>query len=374
MSFHCSTISTIYHYLPDETQKELRIITKTLLAPGKGILAADESVSSIGRKLKDINLENSEENRRKYRKLLFSTENLGEYISGVVCFHETLFQKADDEETLLIDLLREKRIIPGIKVDKGVVPLYGTEDECTTQGIDDLGPRCEQYKKIGCHFAKWRCVFKIGQRTPSDLAIRENANTIARYASVCQAYRIVPIIEPEILADGNHTLLRCQKVTEKVLSAVFKALSDHDVFLEGLILKTNMITQGQMSKDKFSPEEIAEATTVTLQRTVPPIVAGIAFLSGGQYQDEATINLNAINKFANQTSLCKPWPLTFCYGRALQTSVLQVWGGNEHKVVQAQEELMIRAKANAEASLGQYIRSSQTEDQQGEEPETVVNN
>lgn len=348
-----SSVPTNYHFLPEETQKELKIIADTLVSAGKGILAADESVATVGRRFKEIGVENTEENRRFYRQLLFSTENLADSISGVIMFHETVFQKGDGEKTFLIDLLRERKIIPGIKVDKGVVPLYGTEDECTTQGLDDLGPRCEQYKKLGCHFAKWRCVLKIGPNTPSEQAIHENANVLARYASVCQAYRIVPIIEPEVLPDGHHNILRCQKVTEKVLAAVYKACSDHNVFLEGTILKSNMVTPGQSCKMRASPEEIGEATLITMQRTVPVSVSGIVFLSGGQTEEESTVNLNAIN----QCQGFKPWPLSFSFGRALQASALSAWRGLPENVALAQGELSTRVKANADASVGVYERS-----------------
>ncbi|XP_046680892.1 fructose-bisphosphate aldolase-like [Homalodisca vitripennis] len=363
--------SSNYHFLPEETQKELKIIADAIVAHGKGILAADESTATMGRRLLDIGVENSEEMRRQYRQLLFSTENLGNSISGVILFHETLFQKADAEETLLVDLLRQRKIIPGIKVDKGVVPLYGTEDECTTQGLDDLGPRCEQYKKLGCHFAKWRCVLKIGPHTPSQLAIQENANVLARYASICQAYRIVPMVEPEVLPDGSHNIMECQKVTEKVLAAVFKALNDHHVFLEGTILKVNMVTPGQACKMlRALPEEIGEATLLTMQRTVPVSVAGIMFLSGGQSEEEATVNLNAIN----QSNGFKPWPLTFSYGRALQASVLQAWRGSAENKGLAQEELIKRANANRAAALGEYHKTEDEETTAGKQDLFVPDN
>ena len=210
----------------------------------------------------------------------------------------------------------------GIKVDKGVVPLAGTNGETTTQDLDDLFDRCAQYKKDGADFAKWRCVLKIGEHIPSALAIMENANVLARYASICQQNGIVPIVEPEILPDGDHDLKHCQYVTEKVLAAVYKALSDHHVYLEGTLLKPNMVTPGHACTQKFSSEEIAMATVTALRRTVPPAVPGVTFLSGGQSEEEASINLNAINK----CPLLKPWALTFSYGRALQASALKALG------------------------------------------------
>ncbi|XP_057324236.1 fructose-bisphosphate aldolase-like [Microplitis mediator] len=335
-----------------ELKAELKKIAESIVAPGKGILAADESTTTIGKRLQDINVENNEDNRKAYRQLLFTTNKdvIKEHISGVILFHETLYQKADDG-TPFVQLMKERNIIPGIKVDKGVVPLFGTDDECTTQGLDDLQARCIQYKKDGCHFAKWRCVLKIkGNTCPSRLAILENANVLARYASICQSARIVPIVEPEILPDGDHDLARCQQVTEEVLAAVYKALNDHHVYLEGTLLKPNMVTPGQSCTKRATPQEIASATVIALQRTVPPAVPGITFLSGGQSEEEASVNLDAINKYPGK----KPWALTFSYGRALQASVLRAWSGKKEQVAAGQDELIKRAKANSEASLGKY--------------------
>jgi fructose-bisphosphate aldolase class I len=281
---------------------------------------------------------------------LFNADKvIGENISGVILYHETLYQKADDG-TPFPELLKQRGIIPGIKVDTGVVPLMGSEDECTTQGLDDLSKRCAQYKKDGCHFAKWRCVLKINKNTPSYQAILENANVLARYASICQMNRIVPIVEPEVLPDGEHDLERAQKVTETVLAAVYKALNDHHVFLEGTLLKPNMCTAGQSCPTKYTAADIAHATVTALQRTVPPAVPGITFLSGGQSEEEATVNLDAINKHPGK----KPWALTFSYGRALQASVLAAWQAKDENIPAAQTELLKRAKANGQASLGQY--------------------
>ncbi|XP_012287968.1 fructose-bisphosphate aldolase isoform X2 [Orussus abietinus] len=334
-----------------ELKAELKSIAEAIVAPGKGILAADESTATMGKRLKDISVENAEDNRRAYRQLLFTApkDTIGQYISGVILFHETLYQKAEDG-TPFVELLKQRNIIPGIKVDKGVVPLFGTDDECTTQGLDDLQARCVQYKKDGCHFAKWRCVLKIKKDCPSKLAILENANVLARYASICQSARIVPIVEPEILPDGDHDLARCQQVTEEVLAAVYKALADHHVYLEGTLLKPNMVTPGQSCPKKAAPQEIAAATVTALSRTVPPAVTGVTFLSGGQSEEEASVNLDAINKFPGK----KPWALTFSYGRALQASVLRAWGGKADQIGAGQEELLKRAKANSEAALGKY--------------------
>ncbi|KAJ8898496.1 hypothetical protein PR048_003856 [Dryococelus australis] len=349
-------MTTYFNYPPPALQEELRKIAEAIVAPGKGILAADESTATIGKRFTNIAVENTEENRRQYRQLLFSADKaLGNNISGVILFHETLYQKADDG-TPFVELLNSRGIIPGIKVDKGVVDLFGSEEEVTTQGLDDLDKRCAQYKKDGCHFAKWRCVLKIKKNTPSYQAILENANVLARYASICQANRIVPIVEPEILPDGDHDLDRAQKVTETVLAAVYKALSDHHVYLEGTLLKPNMVTAGQSCPTKYTPEQIAAATVTALNRTVPAAVSGITFLSGGQSEEEATINLNAINQFKGK----KPWPLTFSYGRALQASVLRAWGGKKESIGAGQDELLKRAKANGEASLGKYVAGSVT--------------
>jgi len=340
-----------FTYLPVALQDELRTIANAIVAPGKGILAADESTATIGKRFSSIGVENTEENRRKYRQLLFTADNVvSQYISGVILFEETLGQKTDDG-TPFPEVLKKKGIIPGIKVDKGVVNLQGTEDESTTQGLDDLAQRCQKYKQAGCQFAKWRCVLKIGANTPSPLSILENANVLARYATICQTNGLVPIVEPEVLPDGEHDLQRAQKVTEKVLAAVYKALNDHNVFLEGTLLKPNMVTAGQSCPTKYPPQEVARATVEALQRTVPPAMPGVTFLSGGQTEEDASVNLDAINKYPFGK---KPWALTFSYGRALQASVLKAWSGKDENVKSGQDELIKRAKANGEAATGKY--------------------
>jgi len=347
-------MTTYFNYPSPALQEELRTIAHNIVAPGKGILAADESTATVGKRFADIGLENNEENRRAYRELLFTADSaLNDNISGVILFHETLYQKASCG-TSFAELLKQRGIYPGIKVDKGVVNLFGSEDECTTQGLDDLDARCAQYKKDGCQFAKWRCVLKIGKNTPSYQAILENANVLARYASICQTNGLVPIVEPEVLPDGDHDLDRAQKVTETVLAAVYKALNDHHVFLEGTLLKPNMVTAGQSCKTKYTPEEVAKATVTALQRTVPPAVAGVTFLSGGQSEEDASVHLNAINAYPGR----KPWGLTFSYGRALQASVLRAWGGKAENVKAGQEELLKRAKANGLACQAKYVAGS----------------
>lgn len=350
-----------FSYLTAEQQAELRDTANKIVAPGKGILAADESTGTMGNRLTPIGVENSEENRRKYRQLLFTADKaLDSCISGVILYHETLYQKADDG-TPFVKLLQNRGIIPGIKVDTGVVNLMGTDNECTTQGLDDLSKRCAQYYKDGCRFAKWRCVLKIRKDAPTQLAMLENANVLARYATECQKNGIVPIVEPEILPDGDHDIVTCQKVTEKVLAAVYKALSDHNVFLEGTLLKPNMVTPGQSCAHRSSAIDIAKATVTALQRTVPAAVPGVVFLSGGQSEEEASVNLDAINKIQGK----KPWALTFSYGRALQASAIKGWAGKDENIKTGQDELLKRAKANSDASLGQYaggVKGAATED------------
>ncbi|KAJ8385069.1 hypothetical protein AAFF_G00195990, partial [Aldrovandia affinis] len=342
-----------FNSLTKEQKRELQDTARRIVAPGKGILAADESVGSMAKRLTQIGVENTEENRRLYRQLLFSAdERIDDCIGGVIFFHETLYQKADDGVPF-IKMIKDRGIVVGIKVDKGIVPLAGTNGETTTQGLDGLSDRCAQYKKDGADFAKWRCVLKISDTTPSKLSISENANVLARYASICQQNGIVPIVEPEILPDGDHDLKRCQYVTEKVLAAVYKAMSDHHVYLEGTLLKPNMVTPGHSCPTKYSPEEIAVATITALRRTVPPAIAGVTFLSGGQSEEEASVNLNAINN----CQLSKPWPLTFSYGRALQASALNTWRGQKENASNATEEFIKRAKVNSLASLGKYITS-----------------
>lgn len=341
-----------HSHLTDAQKEELRTIAKAIVAPGKGILAADESTGTMGNRLSKINVENTEENRRLWRQILFSSPPEAiKAISGVILFHDTLYQKDDHGNgKLLIELLKERHIIPGIKLDKGTKVLHGTKNETTTQGIDDLGARCAQYKKDGCQFAKWRNVYTIGDGTPSKLAIMENANILARYASICQANGLVPIVEPEILCDGEHTIERCQEVTEKVLVAVYKALHDYHVYLEGTLLKPNMVTAGQKCPTPSTPEDVARATIKAFSRAIPPAVPGIVFLSGGQSEEESSLNLNAINKFHGP----KPWKLSFSFGRALQASALKAWEGKAENVKAAQKELCKRAAINGLAVEGKY--------------------
>ncbi|XP_043714935.1 fructose-bisphosphate aldolase 1, cytoplasmic [Telopea speciosissima] len=316
--------------------------------PGKGILAADESTGTIGKRLSSINVENVESNRRALRELLFCTPGALQYLSGVILFEETLYQKTAAGKPF-VDVMKEAGVLPGIKVDKGTVELAGTNGETTTQGLDGLAQRCQKYYEAGARFAKWRAVLKISPTEPSQLAINENANGLARYAIICQENGLVPIVEPEILVDGPHDINKCADVSERVLAACYKALNDHHVLLEGTLLKPNMVTPGSESK-KVAPEVVAEYTVRTLQRTMPPAVPAVVFLSGGQSEEEATLNLNAMNKFQGK----KPWTLTFSFGRALQQSTLKAWQGKEENVDKAQAAFLKRCKANSEATLGVY--------------------
>ncbi|KAM8936551.1 LOW QUALITY PROTEIN: fructose-bisphosphate aldolase A-like [Lycaon pictus] len=325
-------------------QKELSDVAHRIVAPGKGVLAADESTGSTAKRLQPVGTEDTEENRRFHRQLLTADHRANPCIGGVVLFHETLYQKTDDGRPFP-QVTKSKGGAVGIKVDKGVVPLAGTNGETTPQGLAGLAERCAQYRKDGADFAKWRCVLKFGD-TPSALAIMENANVLARYASICQQNGIVPIVEPEVLPDGDHDLKRCQYVTERVLAAVYRALSDRHIYLEGTLLKPNMVTPGHVCTHRYSPEEIAMATVTAL----PPAVTGITFLSGGQSEEEASINLNALNK---------PWALTFSYGRALQASALKAWGGKKENLKAALEEYMKRALANSLACQGKYTPRGQ---------------
>jgi len=333
-----------------EQKAELRAIAQKIVANGHGILAADESSGTMGKRLANINVANEEPNRLFYRNFMFKSEGIEKYIGGCILFHETLYQTCPETGRKLPDILKEKGIVVGIKVDKGVVPIHGTDGETVTQGIDGLMERCAQYKKDGCDFAKWRCVLKISKNTPSDLAIEQSSQVLARYASICQVNGIVPIVEPEIMQDGDHTLEDCQRITEKVLSSQYYHLAKQNVYLEGTLLKPNMVSPGQSCQVRSSPKEIAEATLTAFRRTIPPAVPGIVFLSGGHSEIDATKYLNAMN----QAPGCKPWALSFSFGRALQASALKAWSGKPENVKAAQNAFIQRAKSNCLASLGKY--------------------
>ncbi|EFA78442.1 fructose-bisphosphate aldolase [Heterostelium album PN500] len=330
---------------------ELIATAKAIVAPGKGILAADESTNTIGSRFQKINLENNEPNRRAYRDLLINTEgDINKFIGGVILFEETLYQN-DEQGTPFPAILKKHGIITGIKVDKGTVVIPGTDGETATQGLDGLADRCKKYYEAGARFAKWRAVLKIDvpKALPSQLAITENAHTLARYAAICQENGLVPIVEPEILMDGTHSIEDSAVITERVLAAVFKALNDHHVMLEGALLKPNMVLNGTGNNAPATPTRVAELTVRTLQRTVPPALPGVVFLSGGQTELEATANLNAMNLLPN-----RPWSLSFSYGRALQASIIATWKGSKDNIEAARKVYLHRALCNSLAQLGKY--------------------
>jgi fructose-bisphosphate aldolase, class I len=333
-------------------KEELIKNAQAISAPGKGILAADESTTTIGSRFKGINVENNEENRRAYRELLFLSQGIENYISGVILFEETLYQSTKDGEKF-VDVLKRLNILPGIKVDKGTVVIAGTNNETATQGLDDLGKRCAKYYADGARFSKWRAVLRIGKDEPSNVAIAENAHGLARYAVICQENGLVPIIEPEVLVDGTHDIDECAAKSEKVYAAVIKACQDQGVLFEGALLKPNMVTPGSDSSNKVSAQEIAWKTVRTLLRTIPGAIPGVMFLSGGQSEDEATENLNEMNKLEAK----RPWNLSFSYGRALQHSCLRAWLGKPENVAEAQRVFLEKAKNNSEATLGKFTGS-----------------
>lgn len=333
---------------------ELIANARAICLPGKGILAADESTGTIGKRFDNIKLENTETNRQAYRELLFTTPEIEKYISGVILYEETLYQSTADGKPF-VKLLQEKNIIPGIKVDKGCAQILpGGRNETATQGLDDLGKRCAKYYADGARFAKWRAVLKIGDNLPTEMAILENAHGLARYAQICQENGLVPIVEPEVLVDGTHTIDDCVKASERVYAGVVKALTDFGILMEGILLKPNMITSGSECATKAPSSEVAWKTVRTLLRTIPGAIPGITFLSGGQSEIEATCNLNAMNN----VDCKKPWNLTFSFGRALQHSCIKAWEGKVENVKKAQDVLIERARGNSEASLGTFKGTS----------------
>eukprot|EP00698_Gefionella_okellyi_P002941 TRINITY_DN12784_c0_g1_i1.p1 TRINITY_DN12784_c0_g1~~TRINITY_DN12784_c0_g1_i1.p1 ORF type:complete len:356 (+),score=80.56 TRINITY_DN12784_c0_g1_i1:53-1120(+) len=330
---------------------ELIATARALASPGKGILAADESTATIGKRFEAIKLENTLENRRAYRELLFTTPGDWEKsISGVIMYEETLTQQSKDGVPF-VKLLQQRGVFTGIKVDKGTVNIPGTAGDLATQGLDDLHKRCQQYYQQGARFAKWRAVVKIGPTNPSEFALVETAHSLARYAAICQENGLVPIVEPEVLLDGSHSIEVCAAVSERAFAYVVKALHDQHILLEGILLKPNMITPGS-DAPKVAPEVVAEYTVRTLARTLPAAVPGVNFLSGGQSEEEATTHLNAINKVS---SYPRPWNLSFSYGRALQQSTITTWGGKPENVAAAQKVYFDRATANGLAAAGKYV-------------------
>ncbi|MDP6533590.1 MAG: fructose-bisphosphate aldolase class I [Candidatus Marinimicrobia bacterium] len=329
----------------------LNDVANWMAASGKGILAADESTPTIGKRFDQIGAESTEKSRNAYRDLLFSSNGIEQYISGVILFDETLRQFSLDGGTPYPDYLSNLGIIPGIKVDKGAKPLAGFPGETITEGLDGLRDRLEEYRNLGARFAKWRAVIKIGEDMPSFSSIATNAHALARYAALCQEADLVPIVEPEILMDGEHTVEDSFEVTELVLESVFSELYSQGVVLEEMILKPNMVLSGYECEDQADVDTVAGMTLDCLKRTVPAAVPGIAFLSGGQSDELATAHLSAMNKMAGDG---KPWNLTFSYGRALQQPALKAWEGKDENISAAQEAFMKRAKLNGLASVGKY--------------------
>ncbi len=330
---------------------DLNAIARAMVAPGRGILAADESTGTIGKRFDGIKVENTEENRRAYRDMLFTTKGIGDSISGVILYDETLRQKSADG-TSFVDLLNKNGVLPGIKVDAGAKDLAFCPGELVTEGLDNLPKRCAEYVKLGAKFAKWRAVITIGAEIPSTTCIAANAHALARYAAICQEAGLVPIVEPEVLMDGDHTIERCEQVTEWTLNAVFDALYINRVSLEGSVLKPSMVISAKGCARQAGVDEVAERTVRILKRTVPAAVAGIAFLSGGQSDEVATAHLDAMNKIGGN-----PWPLSFSYGRALQQACLKAWRGSAANVPAAQAALAHRGRMNGLASLGKYSAS-----------------
>ena len=326
-------------------------VAEAMTASGKGILAADESTGTIGKRLDQINTESTEQTRNAYRDLLFTADGLDQYISGVIMYDETFHQSSLSGSVVYPEYLASKGIIPGIKVDAGAHNLSGSEDEKITLGLDGLDERLSEYRKLGARFAKWRAVINITELNPSDYCIKANAHALARYAALCQSNDVVPIVEPEILMDGDHDIEDSFVVTEEVLHTVFDELYTQGVQYEEMVLKPNMVLSGYGANDRAGVDEVASATVQCFLRSVPAAVPGIAFLSGGQSDEDATAHLNAMNQILGDN---KPWHLSFSYGRALQQPALKAWQGSGENISNAQEALMKRAKLNSLATQGKY--------------------
>jgi fructose-bisphosphate aldolase class I len=338
--------------MPDQ---DLHATAKALVAEGKGILAADESDSTIKKRFDSIGVESTEENRRAYRDMLFTTDGVEEFISGVILFDETIRQSSSDG-TPFPKLLESKGIIPGIKVDKGAKPLALTDGETVTEGLDGLRERLEEYRALGARFAKWRATYSIADDTPSEYCIWTNAHALARYAALCQEAGLVPIVEPEVLMDGTHTIERAYHVTSRVLAAVYTELFDQRLDVEGTLLKPNMVLSGYDAADRATPGEVAHWTLKCFYKHVPAAVPGIVFLSGGQSDEDATVHLNEMNRGGPH-----PWQLSFSYGRALQAPALRAWLCKEENVDAAQRAYYHRAKMNGAARTGLYAPEMERE-------------
>jgi fructose-bisphosphate aldolase class I len=334
--------------------ENLESVARKLVAPGKGILAADESSGTIEKRLKSINVPSTEENRRAYREVLFTTKGAGEFVSGVILFDETIRQKTRDGKPF-VKTLEGQGIIPGIKVDKGAKAMANFPDEKITEGLDGLRERLAEYRQLGARFAKWRAVITIGDGIPTRTCIDANAEALARYAALCQEANLVPIVEPEVLMDGAHPIDRHFEVTEQTLRSVFNSLAEHRVMLEDMLLKPNMVLSGKECPQQASVREVAEATVRCMKRVVPAAVPGLVFLSGGQTDQQATEHLNAMNRIEGL-----PWQLSFSYGRALQAPVLKAWKGDAANVAAAQKAFHHRAWCNSKARFGKYTEEMET--------------
>jgi fructose-bisphosphate aldolase, class I len=330
--------------------QELEKTARELVAPGKGILAADESFGTIGKRFEAVGIESSEESRRQYREMLFTTEGIGEFLSGVILFDETLRQNASDD-TPLPEVLKNQGVIPGIKVDKSTVNLPLSPNEKFTQGLDGLGDRLAEYRELGARFTKWRAVITIGEGIPTGSCIEANAEALALYAAFAQEHDLVPIVEPEVLIDGDHSIEQCYDATQWMLNATFDEIYEHGVELSGMLLKPNMVISGKNAPEQAGVEEVARATVECLLRTVPAAVPGIVFLSGGQTDLQATQHLNAMNRLYEGRL---PWELSFSYARALQGQPMEIWGGDAENVEAAQKAFYHRAKMNSAARSGSY--------------------
>jgi fructose-bisphosphate aldolase, class I len=336
-------------------EETLEATARALVAPGKGILAADESTGTIEKRLKSIEVESTEENRRAYREMLFTTAGIGDHISGVILYDETIRQSTRDGVPFT-KVLVDAGVIPGIKVDTGAKPLAGAEGEKVTEGLDGLRERLMEYRDLGAKFTKWRAVIDIGKDRPSAYCIHVNAHALARYAALSQEAGLVPIVEPEVLMDGPHPLDRCYEVTEATLEAVFNELFSQRVLYERMLLKPNMVISGNECSEQAGPKQVAEATIRCFRSVVPAAVPGIVFLSGGQSDEQATANLNAINAGGPH-----PWQLSFSYGRALQAPSLKAWRGDEANVQAGQDALAHRARLNGAARDGSYTPEMEKE-------------
>ena len=334
----------------------LEHVASTLVADGKGILAADETVPTLTRRFEALGIKSTEQSRRNYREMLFTSPGAAKFISGVIMYDETIRQKSS-RGMPLAEALEVQGVVPGIKVDTGAKRLAGSPEETVTEGLDGLRERLSEYRSMGARFAKWRAVIRITDALPSSPCVSANAHALARYAALCQEQELVPIVEPEVLMDGSHTIERCEEVTGLVLHAVFNALLDQRVLLERMLLKPKMVVAGKACPQQPTVEEVATATLRCLRRHVPATVPGIVFLSGGQTAHSATVHLDAINRLPDS----KPWKISFSYGRALQDPALEAWHGQDENLAAGQSALCLRASCNGAASVGKYTQQMELE-------------